>query len=105
MYAVPEVTLAEVTSGGKKHMPALRVTYSTKEQFKAMSKKLGIMDDFKVSEKPCPKNSASWMILMSVKPGHSSMFSLNPGGGKYKAEIFIFSLVSSLRSWRSHLFV
>ena len=32
------------------------------------------------------------------------MASLNPGGGIYKAENFVFSPVSSLYLWRSHLF-
>ncbi|XP_060073454.1 alpha-1,3-mannosyl-glycoprotein 2-beta-N-acetylglucosaminyltransferase-like [Ylistrum balloti] len=47
VYDTPEVTVAEVMSGSKKHLKALRVTYTTKEQFKATAKKLGIMDDFK----------------------------------------------------------
>ncbi|KAK3095030.1 hypothetical protein FSP39_009364 [Pinctada imbricata] len=47
VYDVPEFTIAEVTSGNKKHLKAVRVTYSTKEQFKSTAKKLGIMDDFK----------------------------------------------------------
>ncbi|XP_069103331.1 alpha-1,3-mannosyl-glycoprotein 2-beta-N-acetylglucosaminyltransferase-like [Argopecten irradians] len=47
VYDTPEVTVAEVMSGSKKHLKALRVTYTTKEQYKSTAKKLGIMDDFK----------------------------------------------------------
>ncbi|XP_033725475.1 alpha-1,3-mannosyl-glycoprotein 2-beta-N-acetylglucosaminyltransferase-like isoform X1 [Pecten maximus] len=47
VYETPEVTVAEVMSGSKKHLKALRVTYTTKEQFKSVAKRLGIMDDFK----------------------------------------------------------
>ncbi|XP_021347461.1 alpha-1,3-mannosyl-glycoprotein 2-beta-N-acetylglucosaminyltransferase-like isoform X2 [Mizuhopecten yessoensis] len=47
VYDTPEVTVAEVMSGSKKHLKALRVTYTTKDQYKTTAKKLGIMDDFK----------------------------------------------------------
>ncbi|XP_069103242.1 alpha-1,3-mannosyl-glycoprotein 2-beta-N-acetylglucosaminyltransferase-like isoform X2 [Argopecten irradians] len=47
VYDTPEVTVAEVMSGSKKHLKALRVTYTTKEQYKSIAKRLGIMDDFK----------------------------------------------------------
>ncbi|XP_060066039.1 alpha-1,3-mannosyl-glycoprotein 2-beta-N-acetylglucosaminyltransferase-like isoform X2 [Ylistrum balloti] len=47
VYDTPEVTVAEVMSGSKKHLKALRVTYTTKEQYKSLAKRLGIMDDFK----------------------------------------------------------
>lgn len=46
----PEVTVSEAMSGHKSNMKALKVIYSTKEEFKSTAKKLGIMDDFKVSE-------------------------------------------------------
>ena len=36
---------------------------------------------------------------------HFESIALNSGDGVYKTENFIFSPVSSLRSWRSHLFV
>ena len=36
---------------------------------------------------------------------HFESIAWNPGDGVYKAENFVFSPVSSLRSWRSHLFV
>ena len=36
---------------------------------------------------------------------HFESIAWNPGDGVYKVENFVFSPVSSLRSWRSHLFV
>ena len=36
---------------------------------------------------------------------HFESIALNPGDWVYKAENFVFSPVSHLRSWRSHLFV
>ena len=36
---------------------------------------------------------------------HFESIAWNPGDGVYKAENVVFSPVSSLRSWRSHLFV
>ena len=48
MYNTPAASVAEVMAGKKKQLPALRVQYSTKEEFKSAAKKLGIMDDFKV---------------------------------------------------------
>ena len=36
---------------------------------------------------------------------HFESIAWNPGDGVYKAENFVFSPVSPLRSWRSHLFV
>ena len=36
---------------------------------------------------------------------HFESIAWNPGDGVYKAENFVFSPVSSLRSWHSHLFV
>ncbi|XP_062587402.1 alpha-1,3-mannosyl-glycoprotein 2-beta-N-acetylglucosaminyltransferase-like isoform X2 [Saccostrea cucullata] len=43
----PEVTVAEAMAGHKSNLKALKILYSTKEEFKSTAKKLGIMDDFK----------------------------------------------------------
>nr|XP_022303833.1 alpha-1,3-mannosyl-glycoprotein 2-beta-N-acetylglucosaminyltransferase-like isoform X1 [Crassostrea virginica] len=43
----PEVSVAEAMSGRRSNMKALKILYSTKEEFKSTAKKLGIMDDFK----------------------------------------------------------
>ncbi|XP_061165551.1 alpha-1,3-mannosyl-glycoprotein 2-beta-N-acetylglucosaminyltransferase-like isoform X1 [Saccostrea echinata] len=43
----PEVTVAEAMSGHRSNLKALKILYSTKEEFKSTAKKLGIMDDFK----------------------------------------------------------
>lgn len=43
----PEVTVSEAMSGHKSNMKALKIIYSTKDEFKSTAKKLGIMDDFK----------------------------------------------------------
>jgi hypothetical protein len=48
VYNTPQVSVSEVMAGKKKTLSALRVQYSTKEEFKSAAKKLGIMDDFKV---------------------------------------------------------
>jgi hypothetical protein len=45
----PEVTVAEAMSGHKSNMKALKILYSTKDEYKSTAKKLGIMDDFKVT--------------------------------------------------------
>ena len=48
MDNTPEVSVAEAMSGRRSNMKALKILYSTKEEFKSTAKKLGIMDDFKV---------------------------------------------------------
>ena len=52
VYSTPLVSVSEVMAGKKKTLSALRVQYSTKEEFKSAAKKLGIMDDFKVQLSP-----------------------------------------------------
>lgn len=47
VYNTPLASVAEVMGGKRRQLPALRVQYSTKEEFKSAAKKLGIMDDFK----------------------------------------------------------
>ncbi|XP_045184667.1 alpha-1,3-mannosyl-glycoprotein 2-beta-N-acetylglucosaminyltransferase-like isoform X1 [Mercenaria mercenaria] len=47
IYGIPEISLNDVASDKVKHLPEVRVTYRTKNDFKAIAKKLGIMDDFK----------------------------------------------------------
>ena len=52
VYNTPQISVSEVMAGKKKTLSALRVQYSTKEEFKSAAKKLGIMDDFKVLLSP-----------------------------------------------------
>ncbi|KAL5019879.1 hypothetical protein ScPMuIL_002771 [Solemya velum] len=42
-----ELQKVEEVIAGTKKLPAVRVQYSTKEEFKSLAKKMGIMDDFK----------------------------------------------------------
>ena len=43
--------------------------------------------------------------MKTYRNKHFESIAWNPGDGAYKAGNFVFSPVSSLRSWRSHLFV
>ena len=43
--------------------------------------------------------------MNTYRNNHFESIALNPGDGVYKAENIAFSPVSSLRLWRSHLFV
>ena len=45
------------------------------------------------------------VTMNTYKNKHFESIALNPGDGVYIAENFVFSPVSSLRSWLSHLFV
>ena len=45
------------------------------------------------------------VTMNTYRNKHFESIALNPGDGVYKAENSVFSPVSSLRSWRSHLFV
>ncbi|XP_033725477.1 alpha-1,3-mannosyl-glycoprotein 2-beta-N-acetylglucosaminyltransferase-like [Pecten maximus] len=79
VYETPEVTVAEVMSGSKKHLKALRVTYTTKEQFKATAKKLGIMDDFKAG---VPRVAYRGVVSFVFK-GQRIYFAPKPDWQKY----------------------
>ena len=56
IYGLPEVSVTDVQTRSKQNIPEVRVTYRTKEEFKSLAKKLGLMDDFKV-----------WLICKNVK--------------------------------------
>ena len=45
------------------------------------------------------------VTMNTYRNKHFESIALNPGDGVYKAENFVFSPVSSLRSWHSYLFV
>lgn len=47
IYSLPEVSVDEVHTRSRQNLPEVRVTYRTKDEFKNLAKKLGIMDDFK----------------------------------------------------------
>lgn len=47
IYDVPEISLNVVVAGKVQDLSEVRVTYRTKNDFKDIAKKLGIMDDFK----------------------------------------------------------
>ena len=49
IYSLPEISVGEVQAKSRQNFPEVRVTYRTKDEFKSLAKKLGIMDDFKVS--------------------------------------------------------
>lgn len=47
VYGSPPVTLTQLMRGSLEAKGAVRITYTSKEQFKIIAKKLSIMDDFK----------------------------------------------------------
>ncbi|XP_037572666.1 alpha-1,3-mannosyl-glycoprotein 2-beta-N-acetylglucosaminyltransferase-like [Dermacentor silvarum] len=47
VYGSPLVTVSQVLKGSLETKGAIRITYTSKEQFKSIAKKLSIMDDFK----------------------------------------------------------
>ncbi|XP_071098308.1 alpha-1,3-mannosyl-glycoprotein 2-beta-N-acetylglucosaminyltransferase-like [Haliotis cracherodii] len=47
VYESPLLSVAEVVSQSKSDYGTVRVQYNTKDEFKSLAKKLGIMDDFK----------------------------------------------------------
>ena len=48
IYSLPEISVDQVYARTRQDLKEVRVTYKTKEEFKNIAKKLGIMDDFKV---------------------------------------------------------
>ena len=48
VYSLPEVPITDVMTKKRTDLTEVRVTYTTKNSFKDIAKKLGIMDDFKV---------------------------------------------------------
>ena len=49
IYGLPEISVDQIHARTRQDLKEVRVTYKTKEEFKNIAKKLGIMDDFKVS--------------------------------------------------------
>ena len=62
IYSVPQVSLAEVQGRKRQDLGEARVTYKTKNEFKDIAKKLGVMDDFKVRVVPF-KCVQYWSLL------------------------------------------
>lgn len=49
VYQTPIVTFEELRRGMVKNVDTVRLQYNTKEQYKRITKMLGLMDDFRVS--------------------------------------------------------
>lgn len=49
VYQCPVITFEELRRGLAKNLNEVRVQYNTKDQYKRITKLLGLMDDFRVS--------------------------------------------------------
>lgn len=48
VYQTPVITFEELRRGLAQNLPSVRIQYNTKEQYKRITKLLGLMDDFRV---------------------------------------------------------